>query len=167
MHSRAEDRAQQVAEVQGCFRGGLRPRHLVGDKPLHMMPGDITHGLVTKHWEQVVSYEVSVVMLRRKLQCGQDGGLPLRADELAELHRRLRVLQRGIDVMEARFEQCAGLPFSGEVRERADDLRTTDAFQSPIRRELCLKRVLLVRLCLVSLVRPICPNRRLAVPHTC
>jgi hypothetical protein len=122
MHSRAEDGAQQVAEMQGCFPGELLPRHLVRDKPLYVLPVDITHGLIPKDWEQVASYEVSVVTLRSKLQCGQDGGLPLRADEIAELHGRLRFLKRVIDFVQAGFEQSAGLPFSGEVRQRANDL---------------------------------------------
>jgi hypothetical protein len=34
----------------------------------------------------------------------------------------LRFLQRVIEMMEAGFKQSAGLPFSREVRERADDL---------------------------------------------
>src|SRR6266849_4333195 len=40
-----------------------------------------------------------------------------------------------MDIMEAGFKQSTGLPFSGEVRQRANDLRTSNAFQSPISRE--------------------------------
>jgi len=104
------------------FPGKPLANHLLHDKPLYMLSLDITQRLITKEWKQVASYEVPVVALRSKLQCGQNGGLPLRADEIAELHRRLRFLSRVVDIMQAGFEQSAGLPFGGEVCQRANDL---------------------------------------------
>ena len=59
------------------FPGKPLENHLLHDKPLYVLPPDITQGLITKDWEQVASYEVPVVTLRSKLQRGQNGGLPL------------------------------------------------------------------------------------------
>jgi hypothetical protein len=74
------------------FPGKPLANHLFHDEPLYVLPLDITQGLITKDWEQVASYEVPIVTLRSKLQRGQNGGLPLGADEIAELHSRLRFL---------------------------------------------------------------------------
>jgi hypothetical protein len=63
--------------MKGRFPGKPLANHLFHDKPLYVLPLDFTQGLITKDWEEMASYEVPVVTLRSKLQCGQDGGLPL------------------------------------------------------------------------------------------
>jgi len=49
-HSRAEDRAHKLRRCRDVFHGELLPRHLVRDKPLYVLPFDITHGLIPKDW---------------------------------------------------------------------------------------------------------------------
>jgi hypothetical protein len=108
--------------MKGRFPRIALANHLFYDEPLYVLPLDITQRLITKDWKQVTSYEVPVVALSGKLQRGQNGGLPLRADEIAEVHRRLRFLLRVISIVKAGFEERAGLPLRGKVCQRAYDL---------------------------------------------
>lgn len=48
--------------------------HLFHDKPLYVLPLDITQWLITKNGEQVTSYKVFIAALRSKRQCGQIAG---------------------------------------------------------------------------------------------
>jgi hypothetical protein len=61
MHSRLKIVLSKLRRCRNVFQENFCRVILSVTKPLYVLPGDITQGLITKNWEQVASYEVTVV----------------------------------------------------------------------------------------------------------